>query len=162
MAYNFIDETAGMQRIEEVSSDQRHPFGTRAFATDPTYGIGEFVYVKGVGSAIAHNLVTYDTVTGATVLTTTTTRGPVAILKSLLNATTLFGWAQISGKCPIKSGTVASGAIVYGTATGGQVDDVAVVAGALVEGAILRSADGTPAAGFALVQLNYPNQGGLG
>lgn len=67
-----------------------------------------------------------------------------------------YGWFAISGK--IKSKTpnpVVADAKVFVLATAGAVDD-AVLAGCQVVGAEFASADGTPAAAFAYVNINRP------
>ena len=71
------------------------------------------------------------------------------------------GWYQIAGSAVITAGTVAANGNVYVTATAGSVDD-AVVAGDKVDGARFKTADGTPAAGQAIVQLDRPSLNGNG
>lgn len=155
MAWKIYDNV-GAQPIDEVSTTQLHPFGFRVRAKDPTYGDGEFVYVKGVSSGAASLLARYDTYTGATALSGARTKGLVGVLMAALDATTKYGWLQIGGTASVQvAGSVASGATVYLTSTAGKVDD-AVVAGDIVYGANFLTADGTPAANYALVELAKP------
>jgi hypothetical protein len=77
------------------------------------------------------------------------------------NVANQFGWYQISGSAVVKAGTVAANASVYVTATAGTVDD-AVVATDKIDGARFKTADGTPAAGFAVVELSRPALNGNG
>ena len=77
----------------------------RAF--DPTFGEGEFIYLKGVASTTVGSLVTYN---GATYLTTlcpvTANLGqPVAFAMSANVATTTFGWYQIGGTAVVAKST---------------------------------------------------------
>ncbi len=86
--------------------------------------------------------------------------GPCAVAMAA-NVANQFGWYQISGLSPIKSTTVAAAGNVYLTATAGQVDDT-TVAGDKVDGARFKTADGTPAAGYAYVMLDRPSLNGNG
>ena len=72
-----------------------------------------------------------------------------------------YGWYQIAGIAVAKSGTVAATALVYLTAVAGTIDD-AVSATNKLEGALTRSTDGTPSAGFCLVQCSRPSANGNG
>ncbi len=46
MAFIIDDNRVGWQAIADVSDTQRHPLGQIVRATDPTYGYGEFIYLK--------------------------------------------------------------------------------------------------------------------
>jgi hypothetical protein len=104
------------------------------------YGFGELIYLKGVASTAAGDLVTYDA-TGATARAAARGVGPVAVALSACVANE-FGWYQVGGLAKVTSGTVASAKQLYLTATAGTVDD-AVVAGDVVYGATSASADDT-------------------
>ena len=77
------------------------------------------------------------------------------------NLANQFGWYQISGAAVAKSGAAVANASVYVTATAGTVDD-AVVATDKVDGARYKTADGTPSAGLAVLQLARPSLNGNG
>lgn len=156
MAFGRIDTLLGGQRIEDTSTTQQHPFGTRIRAYDTTYGPGEFVYVKGVASGAVGSVVTFSPYTGVTALATARSKGLVGVMMSALSATTLYGWVQVSGSAVAKSGAAVAGSTVYLTATPGTVDD-AVVAGDIIYGANYATADGTPSAGLAVLSLSQPN-----
>lgn len=118
----------------------------------------EYIYLKGVASTTAGAFVTYDE-TGATALIDTdvaaSCKGPVAVAKAAVDATTEYGWYQVVGSVTglaISGGGAADNAIVYATATAGQVDDVAV-ANMQIVGAVFRSAESS---GSATIQLNNP------
>lgn len=155
MPYRFTEALAGMQPIADTSTTQQHPIGTRIKAFDPTYGEGEFIYLKGVASTVIGDLVIYDQYANTTTRAVAGSRGPAAVAMSA-NVASQYGWYQIDGSAVIKAGTVAANGNVYVTATAGTVDD-AVVAGDKVDGARFKTADGTPSAGFALCQLARPS-----
>lgn len=154
MAYAPTSPIAGLQPIATTSTTQAHPIGTTIRAYDATYGEGEFIYLKGVASTVVGDLVVYDTKANTTTRAVAGSRGPAAVAMSA-NVASQYGWYQISGSAVVKAGTVAADGNVYLTATAGTIDD-AVVAGDKVDGARLKSADGTPSAGFAIVQLARP------
>lgn len=156
MAYNWSDTIVGLQPITTVDDVQKHPVGTTAKAYDPTYGEGEFVYLPGVASTIAGSVAAYDTRgSGSTTLAVAATRGPVGVAMAATVAST-WGWYQIRGSAVVKTAAaVAAGTPAYSTATAGQVDD-AVTAGSMIDGMVFKTADGTPAAGFAVAQIDAP------
>lgn len=160
MAFNFTDAAAGFQAITEVSTVQKHALGTRAVAYDVNQGECEFVYVKGLASTAVGEGVSYDSGNGTIVRVVAATRGPVGVAMSALVANT-YGWIQVFGKAVVKTNTVVAGGQVYATAVAGTLDD-AVLATALWLGASFKSADGTPAAGFAYAEIAYPSMVGLG
>ena len=160
MVWQIIQESAGYQQIDETSTVQNHPIGTRVEAYDETYGVGEFIYLKGVASTAVRDGVVYDEYANTTTRSVAASRGPAAIAMSA-NVASQYGWYQIFGAAVVKAGTVAAAGNVFSTATAGTLDDAAV-AGSLWQGARFKTADGTPAAGFAVAQLSYPSIDGLG
>lgn len=155
MAYTITSHIIGPQPIEVTDTVQNHPIGTVVTASDPVYGAGEFIYLKGVASTAARDLVIYDTYANTTKRAVAGDRGPAAVAMSA-NVANQFGWYQIGGAAVVKTATVANNGNVYVTATAGQVDD-AVVAGDKVDSARFKTADGTPSAGFAIVALARPS-----
>lgn len=150
------------QAIDAIDTTKNHPFGTRVRAKDQAnvYGECEFIYLAGVASTIVGAAVIYDQYAGTTTLAVAGSRGPVAIAMSASVAAN-YGWYQISGAGPIKAGTVVANAKVYATSTAGSVDD-AVVSGDQIAGMDFKTADGTPAAGFAVVEFDRPSMSGTG
>ncbi len=154
----------GMQPIAETRAAQssagpggRRPgpdLGKIISAVDPTYGNGEFIYLLGVASTVVGSAVIYNPDDYSTTLAVADAIGPVAIAMSA-NVASQYGWYQIQGKGVAKAGTVVDNANVYLTATPGQLDD-AVVAGDRLKGAKWASADGTPSAGLAEIELWRP------
>ena len=147
----------GYQPIASTETVQKHPLGTIVSATDETYGGGEFIYLKGVGSTVVGSLVTYDLNAATTTLAPATGgTGQVAVAMSA-NVANQFGWYQIAGIAAVKApNAMAVGAEIFMlAATPGSVDD-ALVAGEQVLNAKALSTTGTPSTGLALIQINRP------
>ena len=155
MAYSIAENALVGQNFDETSTTQAHALGTIVRAKDPTYGVGEFIYLQGVASTAVGSWVTYNPDDWSTTLLAANAIGPVAVAMSASVASN-FGWYQISGKAV---GAVLTGfadnANPYATATAGSVDD-AVVAGDRVKLAKGASAIGTPSAGLAEFEIARP------
>lgn len=97
MAFHSTEQTLGLQPIESVDTTQNHPLGTIVRAVDPTYGEGEFIYLKGVASTIAGSVVEYNTSfqTGLD-SSAVDTPVPLAVAMGVCTAS-YYGWYQISG-----------------------------------------------------------------
>lgn len=161
MAYNFTDPKVGMQPIAATSTVQNHPIGTLVKAYDPTYGEGEFIYLKGLASTAVGELVIYDTYANTTKRGVAGDRGPAAVAMSA-NVANQYGWYQVKGATVSKvAAAFAAGGNVYLTATAGTIDD-ATVAGDKVDGARGKTAIDTPSAGFAVLQIDRPSLNGNG
>jgi hypothetical protein len=149
----------GAQPIDEVSTTQMHPLGTRVRAKDiasTNYGEGEFVYVKGVSSGAVGSVVLLAPDDWTTSLATANDKGKLGVLMAVLDANTKYGWAQIYGKGAAKVlASFADNGDCYLTATAGSVDD-ADVAGDFIRGMKGASAIDTPSTGLAEVELGYP------
>lgn len=106
----FVHNPAGAQPIADTSTTQKHPLGTLARATDPTYGQGTFIYLLGVASTIVGALVKWNATTHQTALLSVANgknKGvPVAVAMSA-NVASAYGWYQIEGNAVIKKTTVA-------------------------------------------------------
>lgn len=124
MAYVIDENKVGWQQIAEVDTVQRHPLGSLVRATDPVYGSGEFVYLKGVASTVVGSWVTYNSDDGTTTLLVASAIGPVAVAMSIADAATKFGWYQINGKALTKAAVVADNAKVYIDSLPGHCDDL--------------------------------------
>lgn len=154
MPYSLSSIIIGAQDIALTETVQKHVIGTIIRGTDPVYGEGEFIYLKGAASTAVGDLVVYDQFANTTTRAVAGSRGPAAVSMSA-NIANQFGWYQIKGAAVVRAGTVAANGNVYLTATPGLIDD-AVVAGDKVDAARLKTADGTPSAGFAVVQIDRP------
>ena len=160
MAYTISTPLAGFQPIAVTDTTQNHPLGTIVTAVDPTYGAGEFVYLKGVASTAVGSAVIFDQYAGTTTLATAGSRGAVGVSMSA-NVASQYGWYQISGSAVVKTGTVVAGAPAYVTATAGTLDD-AVVSGDKVDGFVYKTANGTPSTGLSTAQIERPSLNGNG
>lgn len=163
MTYTIQNDLAGYQPIAVTDTTQNHVLGTIVRGADPVYGMGEFIYLKGIASTAVGSLVDYDQYLATTALAPATGgTGSVAVAMSA-NVANQYGWYQIDGAAVVK----APNAMVVGAevwmlaATPGSVDD-AVVAGEQVLNAKVSTTTGTPSAGLAVIQINRPfHQGGI-
>ena len=157
MAYPTVaykQQGPGLRPIAETSDTQWHPLGTLATAVDNTYGVGQFVYLLGVASTAAGDVVAYNMKTGVTVRAVhggATSTGPLAVAMSD-NLAGYYGWYAVFGAVPVVAATVAADAPLYLTATAGTVDDAAVT-GDKISGMISRAATSS---GYATCQLAFP------
>lgn len=155
MAYTIAENMLIGQPIADTSTTAKHELGLIVRAKDPTYGVGEFIYLKGVASTTANSWVTYNQDDNSTTLLAANAIGPVAVAMSA-NVANQYGWYQISGKAIGKAlAGYVDNALVYATATAGSVDD-AVVAGDRVKNALGASALGVPSAGLAEFEIARP------
>lgn len=165
MAYVFTEPSLGRPAITShlvagtaMNAAGRAPgpmLGQTAKAVDPTYGNGEFIYLKGVASCALGSWVTYNADDYSTTLLAANAIGPVAVAMAATVAGE-YGWYQIKGKAIGKAlAAYADNGLVYATATAGSVDD-AVVAGDRVKNAIGASAVDTPSTGLAEFEIEYP------
>jgi hypothetical protein len=163
MAYVPATPSLGFPPIDSVNVDSaiagRSSFGPwlgrEIDAVDPVYGNGKFIFLKGVASTARGSAVLYNPDDWTTSLLAANDIGYVAIAMAAVDLVTKAGWYQIQGKAIVKAGTVADNGNVYSTATPGTLDD-AVVAGDRVKNAKFASADGTPSAGLAEIEINRP------
>ena len=160
MTYVISTPLVGAQPIAVTDTTQNHALGTIVKAVDPTYGEGEFVYLKGLASTAVGSAVIFDQYASTTTLATAGSRGPVGVAMSA-NVASQYGWYQISGSAVVKTGTVAAGAPAYVTATAGTLDD-AVVSGDKIDGFVFKTANGTPSAGLTIAQIARPALDGNG
>lgn len=156
MAYSPIETFVVPQAIADTSTTKLLPLGTIVRASDPVYGIGEFIYLKGVASTAIGSWVTYNPDDYSTDLLAANAIGSVAVAMSANNTTSSYGWYQIKGKAIalVLTGFLDN-ANVYATATAGSADD-AVVAGDRVKNAKGASAIGTPSGSFAEMEIDRP------
>ena len=157
MAYTIVEDAIGLQAIAVTDTVQNHKLGTIVRAEDPTYGAGEFIYLKGVASTVVGSLVVYDQYLATTTLAPATGgKGSVAVAMSA-NVANQYGWYQIAGSAAVKApNAMTAGADVFMlAATAGSVDD-AQVNGEQVVNAVVSTTTGTPSSGLALIQINRP------
>ena len=157
--FKIIGPVTFDQAIDETSTTQKAPLGMIVLAEDQAttgYGVGEFIYLKGVASTAVGSWVTIaDNQT--TALATANAIGQVAVAMSA-NVASQWGWYQIGGQAAglVLTGFVATGSDAFLTSTAGSLDD-ADVAGDFVLGAVPVSNIDTPSSGLAEFQLNRPS-----
>ncbi len=153
-----ITQELGVQLIAETSTTQRHPLGKRVQATDidtTAYGVGEFIYLKGVASTVVGSAVTYNEDDFSTALLAANAIGQVAFSMSI-NVANQYGWYQVFGKAVGKGAAgLVDNANCYATATAGTIDD-AVVAGDRIKQCKTASALDTPSTGLVELEISYP------
>ena len=157
MAFKITDPLVGAQPIAVTDTTQNHALGTIVRAEDPTYGAGEFIYLKGVASTVVGSMVDFDPYLATTALSPATGGvGPVAIAMSA-NVASQYGWYQIAGVAAVKApNAMTAGADVFSlAATPGSVDD-AQVNGEQILNAKVSTTTGTPSSGLALIEINRP------
>jgi hypothetical protein len=146
------------QKIDENSSTKNVPLGTiiKAIDKDTTnYGVGEFIYLKGVASTVLGSAVVYNADDFSTTLASANAVGPVAFAM-VATVANEYGWYQIGGKAVGKVGaSFVDNADCYLTSTPGTIDD-ADVAGDYIRRCKGASAIGTPSAGLALLEIARP------
>lgn len=141
MAYTITENRLGMLPIASFESTKTLPLGTIVRASDPTYGVGEFIYLPGIANTAVGSLVTYNTTTYTTALAPVGTNKPqpIAVAMSANIVATTWGWYQISGMAVMKKtctvslaanaavGVLTTG-LVAGTATGKEIQGALVAA----------------------------------
>ena len=157
MAFKITDPLVGAQPIAYSDTTQNHLLGTIVRAEDPTYGAGEFIYLKGVASTAVGSMVDFDPYLATTALSPATGGvGPVAVAMSA-NVASQYGWYQIAGVAAVKApNAMTAGADVFSlAATPGSVDDAAVN-GEQILNAKVSVTTGTPSTGLGLIVINRP------
>lgn len=142
-----------MAFYDDIHTTKRFRLGTRKRDIEGN----EYIYLKGVGSTVAGDVVAFDENYETTRLLQATI-GRVAVAKAAVDATTEFGWYQIWGKCTlvkVATSFAADQAGVWATATAGTVDDSGAGAEEFIYGMLGRTAI---ASGTATMELNYPHK----
>lgn len=163
MTYRTQNGLVGHQPIAATETTAKHPLGTIISAYDPTYGAGEFIYLKGCASTTVGSIVNYKGTTYLSALgyAGENVAGPLAIAMSA-NVADQYGWYQISGlavaskACTVSFAAAAKVAVSSSTGLA-----VATISGNEIQGAMV-SAVASATAGRTTVTLvvNRPsNQG---
>jgi hypothetical protein len=146
-------------RPGDVDTSQKMPLGTIRKFKHPSYGEGEFIYLKGATSVAAYEPVTYS-LQHVAVRTAASTGLNWAVSTAAVDAATKFGWFQISGMAiSAKTKTVSMAAgILVGVSTAGLISissSLKELSGAVT--AIVASATTTTNNGHRVVlMLNRP------
>ena len=152
-----------LQKINEVSTTQKHELGTIITAADrdsTAYGTGEFIYLKGVDNTVAGSNVLYQSDDFSTKLIVSGDIGPMAVAMAS-NVSNTFGWYQIKGKAIIKvAAGFADNSNCYLNATAGTLSNT-VSSTNYVFGIKGASAIGAVGTGLAEAELERPFITGL-
>ena len=125
--------------VTDVHTTQQNQIGRIVKGEDSAGNFAEFVYLQGVASCAIGTWVTYDE-DFVTIRAIAGAKGAVAVAQAAVDATTEFGWFQITGLTNALALTLfADNGVVYLTSTAGSVDDTDV-AGDQVYGAMGRGA----------------------
>lgn len=157
MAFRITSSNVGVgwQPIANISATQNHPLGCIVTADDPTYGTGEFIYLKGVVSTVVGSWATYSLDDGQTTLSVANAVGPLGVAMAICTSGA-YGWYQISGKAlAMVASSCADNAALYLTATGGVVDDASVT-GDKVLLALAAQANTATTAAACEVEISRP------
>lgn len=162
MAYRHQGTRVGAQAIANTSTTQIHPIGLIVQAEDPTYGVGEFIYLKGVASTAVGSLVTYNSTTGVTTLAPVGANkaDPIAVAMAATGASEC-GWYQISGQAVMRKSSAVSlaAAAVVGVKTAGLVASTG--SGKEIQGAaVMAVASAASGRVTVLVLINRPRMQG--
>lgn len=115
----------------------------------------EYIYLPGVTSVVAGDVVVYDEDYATTRLAPDEV-GPAAIATAAVDATTEFGWFGRKGIFSVNSDTVAADKALFIDTGAGRVDD-ASVAGDIILGLFSMTSDTfSGAANLTRVYANYP------
>lgn len=153
---------AGAQPIASNETTQKHKIGTIVRAISPTYGDGEFIYLKGVENTVVGSMVIYKSDTGVTALSPDTAKSgaPVAVAMSACVASE-FGWYQFGGSAVIKKTAVnvdpAVALRVFQSATTGRVMQTSATSKQILGATFSTTVTVTSTTSTAVVTLNRPH-----
>lgn len=136
--------------ITDVHTTQLNPLGMRV---QDDAG-NEYVYLQGIGSLAANEVVTYNATTYIVARILADAVGQVAVAQAAVLANQ-FGWFLIYGFGSCASDTVAGAGGLFIDGTTGRVDDSSV-AGDMIFGMVSTGADASNVLG---VHLMYPYVG---
>jgi hypothetical protein len=133
MAYQILGQTAIPQLIADTSTTAKLPLGKIVQAVDPSYGVGEFIYLQGIGSTVVGSIVNYDAAWVTALHTSALDKPrPLAVAMSA-NVASQYGWYQISGQAVVVKSNALS--LAAGDAIGAAAGAAVVVAtGSILNG----------------------------
>lgn len=133
-------------------------------ATDPTFGEGEFILLKGVASNTVGSMVSYTSTTWVTTLLANTANAsaPVACSMAANTTTTSWSWYQIAGlavvkKTAVKADPVVNGRRVYISATAGRIMQTSAAGAAILGMARANATTVTSTVSTVTCLMNRPH-----
>jgi hypothetical protein len=157
MAYQILGNTVIPQAIADTSTTKKLPLGKIVQAEDPTYGVGEFIYLQGIGSTVVGSIVNYDAVWVTALHTSALDKPrPLAVAMSA-NGANSYGWYQISGQAVVVKADALS--LGVGEAIGATAGAAVVVAtGSILNGMCVAAlASATTTSTSVRVMINRPH-----
>lgn len=171
MAYAVSDPSLGAPAIGTsvyaVSDGYIEPMlGKIVRAIDPTYGEGEFILLKGVGSTIVGSQVRFNTTDWTTQLVGTSdaeTGAPVAYAMAANTSASNAAWYQIGGLAVVKKTAVAvsPGVAVYISGTAGRIKVIGSTGKQIVGARSANLATISAGASTVVLQINRPHIAGF-
>lgn len=145
--------------ITAIDTSAKVPVGTILRAHDDDGGgAAEFIYLQGVASTVAGDVVEYNSSfqTGLSSIAIAAPSEPLAVAMAACTAS-YYGWYQIAGLATVAKASATSFAADAGLgATSGKA--VAVASGLIVNGAVVATAaSGASAVVTVSVMLNRPH-----
>lgn len=163
MTYRITTPVIGFPSITDVSTSattgKKVPLGTIVRAKDPTYGEGEFIYLKGVANTVVGSVVTYDDVNATTTLAPNTANlGQSLAVAMSANGANSYGWYQIAGAAVIKKTGVkfSPNVALFLSATTGRVRSSAASGKQVLNARTINAATVTGLVSTITVQLSRP------
>ncbi len=164
--WKAAENRLGQTAMDTVDTSAELPLGTIIRAVSPTYGQGEFIYLRGVASVVAGDCVTYDAAfLCVRAAASTSLPRPVAFALAAVVADR-WGWFQIGGYAiGNKTKTVSMGVgIAVGVSTTALIaasSSLKEMQGALVA-AVGSNGTTTDSADKIRLMINRPHlQGGI-
>jgi len=156
MPYNHT-ELVGGQLFTDNATTQQHQLGIIVDGFDPTFGAGEFIYLKGVASTVVGSIVNYDAAYQTALHSSSLSLPrPVAVAMAATVANQ-FGWYQISGQAVVvKANTLSLNVGEAIAVTSGAA--VVVASGLILNGATVAAvASAVTASTSVRVMINRPH-----
>ena len=163
MAWTTTNDRAGTGVPGVIYDVQLNDIGAINSFRDPIYGEGQFIFLPGVASLAAGDVVEFTTSAGVASPTGSVTRWaggalagkPLAVSTVANILTTNWSWYQLSGCGVINiSGTVVAGDKAYWQAT--ATVSSTLVASKQMNNCVAVSANAVPAAGKATYNFYFP------
>ena len=151
MAYSILGPTIVPQAIADTSTTLKLPLGSIVRAVDPTYGVGEFIYLQGIGSTVVGSIVNYDAAWVTALHTSALDKPrPLAVAMSA-NVANQYGWYQISGQAVVSKSAGLS--LAAGDAIGATSGAAVVVATGSILNGMCVAAVASAATGVTTVRV---------
>lgn len=151
MAYQILGNVVITQPIADTSTTQKEKLGRIIQAVDPTYGVGEFIYLTGVASTVVGSIVNYDAEWVTALHTSALDKPrPLAVAMSA-NGASAYGWYQISGQAVVSKSAALS--LAAGDAIGAASGAAVVVATGSILNGMTVAALASAATGVTTVRV---------